>query len=243
MLNVFAPSPPVPTTSTRSVARRMHGQHVRAHRLGAAGDLVGGLALEPKRNEEPADLAGVASPDMIVFITSRACSRGEVLAVEQLCDRLLHHVALQEVPRDVGPGRRQHRLRVELHAVDRELAVAHGHHLAVGGGRGDLEAVRDRRRGERVVAARREVLRQAGEQAAPVVVDGGRLAVDERLRRARPRRRTRRRSPGGRGRRRAPARGRRVAARSPSRRPRPPAAPARARRRDGTAPAPRPRRP
>ena len=68
---------------------------------------------------------------------------------------------------------------MELHAVERELAVAHGHHLAVGRRRGHLEDVGHRRRGERVVAAGQEVRRQAGEDAAPVVGDERRLAVHE----------------------------------------------------------------
>src|SRR5438270_8325765 len=68
---------------------------------------------------------------------------------------------------------------MELDAVDRQLAVADGHHLAFVAGRGDLELVRDALRGERVVAARLEARRKAGEEALPVVVDGARLAVDE----------------------------------------------------------------
>ena len=56
MLNVFAPSPPVPAVSTRSSRFGLHAQHVLAHRLGAAGDLVGRLALRAQRDEEAADL-------------------------------------------------------------------------------------------------------------------------------------------------------------------------------------------
>ena len=36
--------------------RRVHGQHVGAHRLGTAGDLVGALPLRAQRHEEAADL-------------------------------------------------------------------------------------------------------------------------------------------------------------------------------------------
>ena len=37
-------------------ALRLHGQHVLAHRLRAAGDLVRGLALRAQRDEEACDL-------------------------------------------------------------------------------------------------------------------------------------------------------------------------------------------
>ncbi len=56
MLNVRAPSPPVPTTSTTSVAGRMHRKDVRTHRLGAPRDLVRRLPLRPQRDQEAADL-------------------------------------------------------------------------------------------------------------------------------------------------------------------------------------------
>ena len=56
MFHVLAPSPPVPAVSTRSSRFGLHAQHVLAHRLGAARDLVGRLALQPQRDEEPADL-------------------------------------------------------------------------------------------------------------------------------------------------------------------------------------------
>ena len=38
------------------VALRVDGDDVSAHRLGRAGDLVGGLALQTERDEEAADL-------------------------------------------------------------------------------------------------------------------------------------------------------------------------------------------
>src|SRR5207237_4703704 len=68
---------------------------------------------------------------------------------------------------------------MELHAVDRQGAVADGHHLAVVAVRARLELVRQPRGGERVVAARVEALRQAAEEAASVVRDGARLAVQQ----------------------------------------------------------------
>src|SRR5205823_14047858 len=68
---------------------------------------------------------------------------------------------------------------MELHAYDRELAMAHGHHLAVVARRAHLEANRNGDGGERVVAARREVSREPVEDSLAVVVDRARLPVDE----------------------------------------------------------------
>ena len=58
MLNVRAPSPPVPGRVDEVVPARAHGENVLAHGLGAAGDLSGALALEPERDQEAADLRG-----------------------------------------------------------------------------------------------------------------------------------------------------------------------------------------
>ena len=71
---------------------------------------------------------------------------------------------------------------MELDAVDRQLAMADGHHLALAARGRDLELARDRRRRERVVAPGLEALGQALEQPAAVVLDLARLAVDEPLR-------------------------------------------------------------
>ena len=71
---------------------------------------------------------------------------------------------------------------MELHALDRQLAVADAHDLAVVAARGDLELVGHPRRRERVVAADLESLRQALEDAPAVVFDDARLAVEQALR-------------------------------------------------------------
>src|SRR5215218_2615200 len=92
-------------------------------------------------------------------------------------------MSLQEVAGKVGPHRGQYRLGVELDAVDAELAVADGHHLALVARRRDVELLGDRRRGERVVAAGDEVVGEATEEPESVVVDHAGLPVDERLRR------------------------------------------------------------
>ena len=71
------------------VAPRVHGQDVLAHRLGAAGDLVGRLSLQPQRDEEAADLGGrrVAAHDLAHHLA--AARPAELLAVEQVGERLL----------------------------------------------------------------------------------------------------------------------------------------------------------
>ena len=143
-------------------------------------------------------------------------------------------------PRNVAsirsPARGQDRLRMELHALDGQLAVADAHQHAAAAG-GHHEAVRQPLLGdhERVVAADDEVLRQPGEDARAVVGDRRRLAV-HRARGGRPRRRTPGRATGGRGTRRASARRPRGSAASPRRTcPPRPACTARARRRPGRA--------
>ena len=162
----------------------LNREHVRAHRLGAARDLVGGLALQPQRDEEAADLRR-RSPRRhdLVHHLARLCPR-EVVAVEQPGERLLHrHRALSRkffassgptgVSTDSGwnwtPSTGSSRWRT---AITSPL-----------GARGrDLEAIGDARRRERVVAAGLERLGEAVEEAAAVVVDRARLAVDESLR-------------------------------------------------------------
>ena len=103
MFHVFAPSPPVPAVSTRSSRAGLDAQDVLAHRVGAAGDLVGRLALQPQRDEEAADLGRrrLALHDR-VHHAARLVAR-EVAAVEQLRERLLDHRRLQEVLREVEP--------------------------------------------------------------------------------------------------------------------------------------------
>src|SRR6266540_7539410 len=62
--------------------------------------------------------------------------------------------------------------------------MANAHHLAVVCARRDLELVGDARRGERVVAADLESLRQPAKDAAAVVLDDTRLPVEQTLRAA-----------------------------------------------------------
>ena len=185
-------------------ARRSDGHDVLAHRLREAGDLVGGLALRAQRDEEAGDLRRrrLAVHDrahQLVGVRAR-----EVMPVEQQLDRGADDHR-EEVPRHRRPERRQHALGMELHALDRQLAVTHAHHLAVRRVRGHGELGGNVGRGERVVAPDLDLVRQPRVDAEAVVRDRARLAVQQRLRLARPRPRTPRRSPGGRGRRPASA--------------------------------------
>ena len=72
-------------------ARRLHGEHVVAHRLRAARDLVGGLALRAQRDEEACDLClrRLAAHDLVHRL-ERLRAR-EVVAVEHPGDRRLDH--------------------------------------------------------------------------------------------------------------------------------------------------------
>src|SRR5205823_3481438 len=92
--------------------------------------------------------------------------------------------SVEEILRERGAERREDGLRVELEPVHRQLAVAHGHHLALVTRRRDLESIGDAGRGERVVAAGVEGGRETGEEPAAVVVHRARLAVDEAPREA-----------------------------------------------------------
>ena len=126
------------------VALRVHAQHVLAHRLGAARrsrppSRPSAAARRGSRRSAP------ASPRraMIVFITPRASSRERSWPSSSCRERRLDHVPLQEVPPEV----RARRASAPTPGWNwtpstAQLAVADGHHLAVGGGRRDLEAVR-----------------------------------------------------------------------------------------------------
>ena len=75
------------------VARRMHLEHVRAHRLGAPRDLVRRLTLRPQRHQEAADLSGSRLPGHdLAHHLARLAAR-EVASVEKRLDRRLDHRA------------------------------------------------------------------------------------------------------------------------------------------------------
>ena len=160
MLKVLPPSPPVPAVSTRSSRCGRTGR--TCSRIASAQPAISS-AVSPFRRSatrKPPSCAGVASPRMISSIAARASARERSWPSSRRARALLDHRSLQEVAGELGAERRQHRLGVELDAVDGQLAVTDGHHLAVLAGGGDLELVGDPRGGERVVAAGEEVLGQ-----------------------------------------------------------------------------------
>ena len=131
MLNVALPSPPVPTMSTRSVALRRDGERrARASPRRSPAISSARLALQPQRDEEAADLGlrRLAGHDL-VHHRARLLAV-EVVTVEQPRERLLDHDS-RKFRASSRPSGGQHGLGVELDAVDRQLAVADAHHLAV----------------------------------------------------------------------------------------------------------------
>ena len=86
------------------VALRPDRQDVLAHRLGAARDLVRGLALEPQRDEEAADLRlrRVAAHDLVHHVAGLLTR--EVVAVEQSRERGLDHERRKFLPRKFAPS-------------------------------------------------------------------------------------------------------------------------------------------
>ena len=141
MLNVLPPSPPVPAVSTRS--SRFGRTAITCARIASAAPAIsaGGLALQPQRDEEAADLRRrrLAGHDRAHHVARlrRGSGPGRRAAVRARPGSCRS----EEVLRDVAAERGQHRLGVELYAVDGERPVPHGHHLAVGRGRRDLEDV------------------------------------------------------------------------------------------------------
>ena len=153
------------------------------HGLGAAGDLVGGLSLEAKCDEESADLrrGGRAAHDLAHHRARLVPA--QIVPVEEPRETFLdrHRFPSRKFFARAGPVGREHRLRVELDADDRELAVADRHYFAVLRGRADLEGLGDARRGERVVAAALEWIGQAREETLAVVGDRARLPMHQAL--------------------------------------------------------------
>ena len=72
-------------------ARRLDRQHVRPHRLRAAGDLVRRLALRAQRDEEPRDLRGRRLAGHHHAHDAACLVAAEVVPVEQPVERVLDH--------------------------------------------------------------------------------------------------------------------------------------------------------
>src|SRR5947207_4665390 len=78
----------------------------------------------------------------------------------------------------------QDRFRMKLHALDRKLAMAHAHDLAVFAGRGDLQAGRHRLalNNQRMIAGSGQRVGEAGEDAAVYVRDRRDIPIHDVLR-------------------------------------------------------------
>ena len=70
---------------------RVDRDDVVAHRLGGAGDLVRGLALQAERDEEAADLRRRRAAGHDRVHHAAGLGTREIDAVEQLCERVLDH--------------------------------------------------------------------------------------------------------------------------------------------------------
>ena len=172
MLNVPEPSPPVPAVSTRSSRGGAHrDRRARASRAPRRRARRPSRPWRAARPAGPAICAGSASPR----ITSpTAASVSPALSASPASRRSIvsgDHAGTphgEEVSRDHVARGREHRLGVELHAVQvRDIAVAQGHDLAVAIARGGDQHLRQRLdRGQRVVAARLERTRAARRAAA-----------------------------------------------------------------------------
>ena len=166
------------------VPLRAHRQHVGSHRLGAARDLLRRLALQPSATRKAADQRrrGLAAHDRVHRLAR--LGPGQVVPVEEPSEGVLHHDRSRKfrarseptgVSTDSGwnwtPSTGSSRWRTPITSPSAQVAR-------------DFELVGDRGRGERVVAAGKEVGREPVEQALAVVADQARLPVDERLRAA-----------------------------------------------------------
>src|SRR5450756_1058447 len=188
MLNVWAPSPPVPQVSriTSVSTSTFSASALMARAMPTISSAVSPLTRRALR--KAAVWASPVRPPMISSSTSRASSSPRSRPAARRCSaalstsfgiaRLRIRRYRQEVAEQVEADDREHAHRVELHAVDRQLAVPHAHHhvLRVPGaefenvGQGLVDD-------QRVVAGGREGVGQPGEDAAAVVADLVGLAV------------------------------------------------------------------
>src|SRR3954467_6486068 len=190
-LNVGRP-PPVPAVSTRSW--RSQGTGVARARIvlarPASSSTVSPFVRSAMR--KAAICASDALPAMISASTADASSWARSWPDASASMARVRTSLLKEVLQQQLAVVREHRLGGELDALGRELAVAQGHDNAAPAGR-HLAAVQDARPGgltreagrdargvhdERVIAPDGQRRGQAGEDRAPVVLDGRRLAVD-----------------------------------------------------------------
>src|SRR3954454_2984447 len=183
MLKVGRP-PPVPAVSSRS--SRAHSTFVASARIvlasPASSSSVSPLARRAMRN--PAICTSLASPPMMTSRTAAASSldseRPDATA-SMACVRIGSGIQ-EEVAQQGAALVGEHRLRVELHALRRKLAMADGHDDP-SSARGDLERVGQRLllHHEGVIAPHGQRCRDPGEDRAAVVLDRRRLAVHRQV--------------------------------------------------------------
>ncbi len=166
MLNVLAPSPPVPTTSVRSVRCGRTGTTCSRSDGDAAGDLRGRLALGAQRHQEPGHLGRVrvAAHDDAHRLVGAV--EAEVLAGDELLEVLLHAVSSRKFRSSRGPSGVRIDSGWNCTPCVGAVAVAHRHHLAVGGARGQQEVGRAAARWRPASGSGRPRTRRRGPRAA-----------------------------------------------------------------------------
>src|SRR4051812_38891650 len=165
-LNVWRP-PPVPAVSMRSSRSAWTG--VANARIVRARPTISSTVSPFVRSamSTAAVCTSDALPDMISASTADISS-ADRSRPEARRSMAPVRTSGKEVLQQALPVRREHRLGMELHAVGRQLAMAHGHEHAVAAGGLDQHL---RERGiddERVVAPDDERIRQPGEQPGAV---------------------------------------------------------------------------
>ena len=130
-LKVPDASPPVPQVSIASAGCR-DLDHARAQRLGAAGQLVHGLAAHPERHQEAADLGGRRIARHHDLERLARLREAQHLAGGDQPDQRLHPIRARRSRGDLGRHRGEEiaqqamavlgrdALGMELHAVDRQ---------------------------------------------------------------------------------------------------------------------------
>src|SRR6476661_8915629 len=164
ILKVCAPSPPVPTMSSKPLVSSS-GTLVANSRMTCAAAAISPMVsfLTRRPMVSAAIISGDISPDMILrnsdSISSWKISRCSMQRSSACCgviDMMSFRPgsASQEVLQQLVAMLGEYGLRMELHALDVEFLVAHAHDLVVCGPGGHFQAVRQRRPldGQRVIA-------------------------------------------------------------------------------------------
>ena len=173
-----------------AVVRDLHLRGQLAHHLRRGGDFADGLLLHAQADDEAGDLrrAELAAHDLAHDVQHLVVEHLAVLhrALDRLGDGDLLHASgsLDEILQQLVPVLGEQRLRMELHAFDREAAVAQAHDLAILGLGADLEAGGQRRAldDQRVIAGGDELIFDAGENPRAIMADARSLAVHHLLR-------------------------------------------------------------